>query len=442
MHAYTIAATLAMAGSSMAVVLQSPPSTRTATTVYTTETRRYGPTCASVAGGHGPTCAGVGPAAHTPAALQDPEDYSTPDQLEMMKALDLLDQDGQVNEDEMNEALGVLNEDGQLDQDEFARMLLGEPENDEPEPLEPEPIEPEPVHTVHVVPVHVVPVHIETPTSIAPPTHTASPTRITPQVNRVAPAPTSTACPKCQKPDEKLKLLNDTRKNKVRGFKLFAEFDKETPFRFALHVREHDRKDIWNIKMVPAIGSSTADKHQQRLASMNLHQPRWNLADNRLETRSNDSAPVNDTLYFRLYDAKVKKDSSEHKGPIMRSVLTTNPNKNKYGKEGNTKLLAKKSWQLRLDESIKSYDTYTLENKDIKGSFFWCLGDEKVAALVQTAIDHKPEVSDPLDFPTLIGDHMDSELIYADADAHHANMLHFSKDGKPEYCLAVNLKVR
>jgi hypothetical protein len=446
MHAYTIAVTLAMAGSSMAAVLQSPPPPASplppssTTTVYNTETRPYGATCARSSGDHGPTCAGVGPDAPTPPAHEEEEVTFTPKELEMLKEYGM-DEDGDLDEEDLSHMTEVIKE--ELKRLEFE----DEPVDPEPEDVEPEDVEPPTVHTARPMPP---------PIQIAPPiVHTAHPIRVESPIVRAA--PTTTACATCPHPEvhnpnwDKLALLNDTRKN-IKGFKLFAEFGDELPLRMAVHVKEHqDRKDIWNIKMIAANVSSTPKEDdafvpRQDLASMNTNQPRWDLADNRLQTRANDSTPVDDTLYFRLYDAKVKKDTAEHKGKILRSVLTTNSNKNKYKKEGNTKMLAKKSWQLKRDEKEPYH--YTLLNKDTKGGFFWCMTDAKAMAIFEKAISsmasvtkEEPQLSDFPDLVKLIGDNNGAELIYADAQTHDGDFA-FTRGDLTEHCTPITLKVR
>lgn len=407
MHTHTIAVTLAMAGSSLAAALQSPPS-MSYTTVTTDEIRAYGP-----------TCAGVGPDAYTPAASEEPKESEESEELApeehlAFKMLDL-NGDGEIHDHELDEWTQHL--DDELSEGELAQF--------------------------------------DPPTIvIAPPTlHDDKPTgHVGHQTVRIAPLTVRKTDPSMHNPDwKKHALLNDTRKQ-VNGFKLFAEFGKGAhPLRYALHVREHEnRKDIWNVKMVPAfklIPSGPGAEEPtaaQDSSSLNTHQPRWNLADNRLETRSNESAPVNDTLYFRLYDAKVKKDTTELKGPVLRSVLTTNPNKHKYGKEGNVKMLAKKSWQLQRDTEEPHH--YKLQNKDVKGNFFWCLHDAtKMAALKRTVAaaneDQNMAMSNIADYAKLVGDHNDSELVYADSLDHSSGLLKFNKGGAEEHCLEVTLKV-
>jgi hypothetical protein len=467
MHAYTIAVTLAMAGSSMAAVLQSPPPPAgppspsplppsSTTTVYNTETRPYGATCARSSGDHGPTCAGVGPDAPTPPAREkeeenaDREDRVWYDRFDNRHPpLPLYEEDEEsLAPKELKEQFKGINEqldingDGRFDEEDLDILRKWyinphaepepETEDHEPEHFEPEDDEPE---------------------DVEPPTvHTATPTRVASPIVRVA--PTTKACADCPHPKihnpnwDKLALLNDTRKN-IKGFKLFAEFGDELPLRMAVHVKEHqDRKDIWNIKMIAADVSPKEDEAfvpRQDLASMNTNQPRWDLADNRLQTRANDSTPVDDTLYFRLYDAKVKKDTAEHKGKILRSVLTTNSNKNKYKKEG-TNMLAKKSWQLKRDDKEPYH--YTLLNKDTKGGFFWCMTDAKAMAIFEKAISsmasvtkEEPQLSDFPELVKLIGDNNGAELIYADAQTHDGDFA-FTRGDITEHCTPITLKVR
>ena len=324
-----------------------------------------------------------------------------------------------------------------------------EPEHFEPEDDEPEDVEPPTMHTTRPI--------VQT----APPTHVASP------IVRVA--PTTTACATCPHPKvhnpnwDKLALLNDTRKN-INGFKLFAELtappSEAFPLRFAVHVREHeDRKDIWNVKMFPEV-EDEMDKEIQSLAklkenatsqqkavldelkSFNSYQPRWNLADNRLETRSNNSAPVNDALYFRLFeDQRDSKDTSQYHGSAYRSMLTTNSNKGSYNKEHNAKLIGKKSWQLKRDSDAPWH--YTLINEDMPGNFFWCLDQGKMSA-VEEKVKNMMESSEEEDVESgmvevlqALGDHEGAELMYMTSNETAVQLT----TGKIN-CRAVTLKVR
>lgn len=446
MHAYTIAASLAMAGSAMAAVIQSPPPASTTTTT-TEEIRPYGPTCAGFGPNvHGPTCAGVGPDAPTPPTRQGVQELKNSLTEEERRVLDVamdMNNDGRFDEKDMAALEEMYGGPGlpnlPEDDDDF--------EDDEPPTVDDTP----PMRPASPI------VHTATPIRLASPVvHTAPPVHLASPVVRVAsPSCPEATCPagtryhaNCTDPQvhnsnwNKLALLNDTRKN-INGFKLFAEVGNEMPMRFALHAREHEnRKDIWNVKMVPANDSFTPESVRKELASMNLHQPRWNLADNRLETRSNESTPVDDTLYLRLYDAKVKKDTTELKGPVLRSVLTTNANKNKYGKEGNAKLLAKESWQLRRD--TKAPYEYTLLNKDVKGGFFWCMDDKQkmdVLADVLTGMaQEEPDMSNLSNLPNLISGNGGAELVYVDSE--NNDMFTFINNRITEHCIPVTLKVR
>jgi hypothetical protein len=472
MHAYTIAFTLAMAGSSMAAVLQNPPSTSTTTTT-TDELRTYGPTCARFHGDDGPTCAGVGPGAHTAAVSQESKDSLT-EERDFIKEFDI-NENGHIDDEDMallEAAAGLIEE---LEKSEKSEKSgLGDDEDDGSDHVEPS--------TVHTAPptVHTAPTTVQT----------APPVRLAPPVVRVPVAskpdvPASPTCPSCPHPSvhnpnwNKLEFLNDTRKN-INGFKLFATLDAspqaDFPPHFAVHVREHEeRKDIWNAKLFPEVvdqavegmaakaglnatefrnqASPSQKAFLKAMDSFNSHQPRWNLADNRLETKSNDSAPVNDTLYFRLYQNKEAKDTTNIIGPIYRSMLTTNANKNKYGKEHNAKLVGKKSWQLKRD--AKAPWNYRLLNKDIEGGFFWCIEQGKMEALEAKAKSMTAKI-DAIESRAQNGQYDLQALQEVLGEAHQAlgdhegTELRFMNSNEKEVqlnkgattCMAVTLKVR
>ena len=380
MHSHTIAIAIAMAGSCMAAVLQSPPST---TTVYTTKVRAYGP-----------TCAGIGPDAAVPSNFIP----HTQDELEN------LDSDG----------------DGDIDHHDLDVLKEGLTE------------------------------HLKSATPSCP----------------ECPEPECPDCPDCPHPSEhnpqweKHAVLNDTRKHH-NGFKLFAELHappSDFPARFAVHARQYEgRKDIWNIKLFPSVmedalqemgvnytdvlkvAPPSAKAQMEEMRAFNAHQPRWNLANNRLETRSNDSAPVNDTLYLRLFEDKDVKDTSQSHGKVYRTMLTTNPTKKKYNKEHNAKLIANKSWQLvrDADPSLE----YFVRNKDTKGGFFWCVDQGRMA--VMEIVSKKVGSGEEMELPEFIaalqtmGDHNGAELKYMDSNQ---SKVQLSKSGAT--CLAVDLKVR
>jgi hypothetical protein len=447
MHAYTIAVTMAMAGSSMAAVLQSPPATST-TTVIMDEIRPYGPTCAGVGpGGHdGPICAGVGPAAPTPPAAEKKEDDKfvpfTPEDAGDLKGIVGIfdaDHDGDFDHQDLQriKEMDRESEEPELDEPELEELELEEPELEEPEHVKPE------------LPKHIAP----------PVVHVASKT-----------CPECPKCSKCPDPSEhnpkwdQLALLNDTRKN-INGFKLFAELNTppsaEFPPRFAVHVVEHDqRKDIWNVKMFPEVMAGMIEVSEQigmnltklkktatpqqkafldEMEAFNSYQPRWNLADNRLETRSNTSAPVNDTLYFRLFETEPDaKDTSQYRGPVYRSVLTTNSNKNKYQAEGNAKLIGKKSWQLKRDNDAPWH--YTLLNKDMQGNFFWCIPQGKMSAMEAKLKDvgssEQQDGRDVIQALEVLGDHQGAELKFMNSTEAAVPL-----DSGNTTCRAVTLKV-
>jgi hypothetical protein len=502
MHAYTIAVTLAMAGSSMAAILQNPPSTSTTTTTVD-EIRPYGPTCAGIGpeGHGGPTCAGVGPDAHTPSPPAEKNEEEEDDKFVPYTPEDLqdiqdvgshldVDHDGDFDHVDMATLRASMNED-------YEEPELDEPEHDEPEPEEPEHVKP-------ALPEHVRPPTVRVATRACPecpkcehdepeddepeldeleveePEHDEPelvepelPKHVEPPTVRVATkaCPVCPKCTKCPDPSEhnpnwnQMALLNDTRKN-INGFKMFAVLkappSEDFPPRFAVHVREHDeRKDIWNVKIFPEVMGEITENMEaagmnltkmkkkatpsqkaflDELMAFNSYQPRWNLADNRLETRSNTSAPVNDTLYFRLFeDQPDSKDTSQFHGPVYRSMLTTNSNKNKYNKENNAKLIGKKSWQLKRDGEAPWH--YTLINKDMPGNFFWCLDQRKMSAMEEKIksleSSQQEDGSDALEALQALGDHKGAELMFMNSTSTAVQL-----DKGKTNCRAVTLKVR
>lgn len=163
-------------------------------------------------------------------------------------------------------------------------------------------------------------------------------------------------------------VLNDTRKHHS-SFKLFAYLkgqDEHGVPGLPVHLVSHkeSRKDMWKLK----IGSSlngTDDKDQ----------PKWNLHDNALQT--DGSAPINDTLYFRLYDGKYPKDTEYWTGPVYHAIATRNQNQKTYKKERNAKLTASEGWSLVRENDDPL--SYVLKGSKPEGSFFSCIGTEDTA---------------------------------------------------------------
>lgn len=176
----------------------------------------------------------------------------------------------------------------------------------------------------------------------------------------------SSACTVCAHPkdyDRNWKsdqIINDTRKHHG-SFKLFA-YIKEFNDDFLEHVPVHiqspkDRPDMWNWKLGFAKKNETLEE-----------QPRWNLHDGSLQTDS--SAPINDTLYFRLFDAKYPKDTEFWAGTVYHDVTTKHKGKKDYQKEKKAKLVAKKGWSLVRDNDDPL--SYILKGSKPEGDFFVC----------------------------------------------------------------------
>lgn len=196
------------------------------------------------------------------------------------------------------------------------------------------------------------------------------------------------------------RVLNDTRKHHS-SFKLFAypdgipdEANIPPQAGMPLHVVSHgdSRDKMWQLKL----GSSmNADAKSQS------DQPKWNLYDNSLQT--DGSAPINDTLYFRLYDGKYPKDTENWTGTVYHPIATTMKNKDTYKNERNAKLIAKKGWSLvREDENPFAY---TLKGSKPAGNFFACVipDDVKdgVSALPPPSV-FDDEEADPADVVDLM----------------------------------------
>lgn len=374
-----------------------------------------------------------------------------------------------------------INENGHIDDEDMALLEAAaglmeefgigdeETEDDESDHVEPS--------TVHSAPptVQTAPPTVQTapPVLLAPPVvrvPVASESNV-PSLRKLLSTPDHTDHMEYSHPSEyvpnwnKHAILNDTRKHHT-GFKLFAELrdssPSDLPKRFAVHARQHeDRKDIWNVKLFPSMDQGmkglkaaglnfddllkmappSGKSFLQEMKAFNSHQPRWNIADNRLKTLKNNSEPINDDLYFRLFEDKVTKDTSDFHGHVFRSMLTTNSNKDKYQKEKNAKLIGKKSWQL-VREPHPSFD-YTLKNKDTKGGFYWCL-DSKALASMEAISRSKPSTgsmqSDNVDIVESIkalGDITGGELKYMDSTE---TAVTFNKGATT--CRALTLMVR
>ena len=156
------------------------------------------------------------------------------------------------------------------------------------------------------------------------------------------------------------RVINDTRKHHS-SFKLFAyPIDFDSPVGAPLHVVSHkdSRDNMWQLKF-----------SDPRNADAETNQPKWNLYDKSLQT--DGSAPINKTLYFRLYDVKYPKDTENWTGPVYHPIATTKKNKKNYKNERNAKLIADKGWSL-----VREHDdpyAYTLKGSKPAGNFFACV---------------------------------------------------------------------
>lgn len=163
------------------------------------------------------------------------------------------------------------------------------------------------------------------------------------------------------------RVINDTRKHHS-SFKLFAYRDgvSDEPG-LPIHVVSHkdSRDNMWQLKLGNLM---TADPKSH------IDQPKWNLYDKSLQT--DGSAPINKTLYFRLYDGKYPKDTENWTGPVLHPIATTMKNKKEYKNERNAKLIADKGWSLvREDENPFAY---TLKGSKPAGNFFACFVPDAV----------------------------------------------------------------
>jgi hypothetical protein len=259
--------------------------------------------------------------------------------------------------------------------------------------------------------------------------------------------PTSTgehhsACTVCPKdydrnwgPDT---VLNDTRKHHS-SFKLFV-FPNDDTFEdgIPLHLVSHkdSRDNMWQLKFSnPMIADDNSD----------MHQPKWNLHDNSLQT--DGSAPINKTLYFRLYDGKYPKDTENWTGPVFHPIATTMKNKKNYKNERNAKLIADKGWSLvRMNDNPLAY---TLKGSDPAGNFFACFVPEAtndvqvVSAPIKDSDDAERHAVNMLDLATLMMSMWkDFEIVYSaerpKEDFHTTGNSLVDKKG----CFPISIKVR
>jgi hypothetical protein len=200
-------------------------------------------------------------------------------------------------------------------------------------------------------------------------------------------------------------VLNDTRKHH-KSFKLFAHPGDYDELRFPLHlISRKSSKDMWNLKF-----GSIEDP------SLNPHQPRWNLHDGSLQT--DGSAPINDTVHFRLFDGMYSKDTEYWTGTVYHDVSTTHQSKRKYHKEGNAKLIAKSGWSL-----VREHDdpaSYILKGTKPAGGFFVCIDQE--------AADKVPSTTAP--------DFLDQYKTWL---ANSANIVYTASELKDGFRLSTNI---
>jgi hypothetical protein len=158
-------------------------------------------------------------------------------------------------------------------------------------------------------------------------------------------------------------MLNDTRKHHS-SFKLFVYPENDLDFDmpgFPLHVLSHkdSRDNMWQLKIGNPVNGDP---------NSHTRQPKWNLYNNGLQT--DGSAPINKTLYFRLYDGKYPKDTENWTGPVFHPIATTMKNKKEYKNERNAKLIADKGWSLVRDGDNPF--AYVLKGSKPDGRFFAC----------------------------------------------------------------------
>jgi hypothetical protein len=222
---------------------------------------------------------------------------------------------------------------------------------------------------------------------------------------------TCTVCPKDYDRNwDSDRVINDTRKHHS-SFKLFAYPDGDNSVEAAvpLHVVSHkdSRDNMWQLKFSNPIQAD--DKSD-------VHQPKWNLYDNSLQT--DGSAPINKTLYFRLYDGKYPKDTENWTGPVFHPIATTIKNKKEYKNERNAKLIANKGWSLVRED--KDPFAYTLKGSKPEGNFFACavpdaMSDATVVPEEPSLFDdEEPDASDMLDLSNAMMSMMSKlEIVYS-----------------------------
>lgn len=238
------------------------------------------------------------------------------------------------------------------------------------------------------------------------------------------------------------RVLNDTRKHHS-SFKLFAYpdgiFDEASippQAGIPLHVVTHgdSRDNMWQLKLGNPMNAD---------AKSQFNQPKWNLYGNSLQT--DGSAPINKTLYFRLYDGKYPKDTENWTGTVFHPIATTMKNKKTYKNEHNAKLIADKGWSLvREDENPFAY---TLKGSKPAGNFFACVNPDAVndaMAIPPPSVfdDEEPDVEDVVDLMSGMMSMISKfELVYSEERPKQE----FSTAGNslvdPKGCRPVTIKV-
>jgi hypothetical protein len=201
------------------------------------------------------------------------------------------------------------------------------------------------------------------------------------------------------------RVINDTRKHHS-SFKLFAYW-KDTPeVRFPLHVLSHkeSRKDMWQFKFGSPFNNSEND-------NATVFQPKWNLHDKSLET--DGSAPIKETLYFRLYNGNYPKDTENWIGAVYHTIAVANKNKNKYKKENDSKLVAKKGWSLERENDDPL--AYVLKGSEPAGNFYACFDQDTAVNDALPLItggdnDEQPDISTLLHASSFLAN---LELVYS-----------------------------
>lgn len=252
--------------------------------------------------------------------------------------------------------------------------------------------------------------------------------------------PSCTVCPHPKDYDRNWNsdsVLNDTRKHH-RSFKLFAyhkENAEDVEARIPLHLLSRSDKgspDFWNLKL--GFGDADSGKH-------NHFQSRWNLHDNALQT--DKSAPINETLYFRLYDAKYSKDTEFWTGTIYHEISIPHENQKEYKKENNAKLVAKKSWSLVRDNENPL--AYILKGSKPDGNFYACADFLSAGTEVPSALGggETPEFGELLDqneaAATMVAFLTTGHLVYSASDLEEPFAFGTKK---PKGCIPLVIKVR